>query len=162
VDAATIFYRNTSVEENVPQTPVSTFTLRYCAKNERKILKAFLLSYLYLLFCELFQDKMQRHQNNYSMEYYAMDSKIIQLLIQGIIETGEYTLEGIALYTHIPFDVIYDVACGFSNQFSITPWARVVDLYIKVRPDIAQVLIDKLLDIREKNRAAISLLLTEE
>lgn len=56
--------------------------------NERKILKAFLLGRLHQLFCELFRSKMQNNQNNSLMEYYVMDSKIIQILIQDIIETG--------------------------------------------------------------------------
>lgn len=92
---------------------------------------------------------------------YSMDSKIIQFLIQGIVETDEYTLEGIAFYTRIPFDVIYDAACGKSNQFSITPWARVADLYMQVKPEVAQFLIEKLLEMRSKNRAFLSSLLTE-
>lgn len=129
---------------------------------ERKILKAFLLGQLHKLFSELFHNKIQCNQNNSLMECYAMDSKIIQLFIQGIVETGEYTLEGIALYTRIPFDVIYDAACGISNQFSITPWARVADLYIQVKPDVAKALIEKLLELREKSRGAFSLLLNEK
>lgn len=159
--AANLYCRNISAEETVLEKAIPTLILKFSVKNERKILKAFLLGRLHQLFCELFQNKMQCNQNDSSMECYAMDSKIIQLLIQGIVETGEYTLEGIALYTRIPFDVIYDAACGINNQFSITPWARVVDLYIQVKPDIAQVLIDKLLEIRDKSRAAFSSLLTE-
>ncbi|OGT36243.1 MAG: hypothetical protein A3F11_06800 [Gammaproteobacteria bacterium RIFCSPHIGHO2_12_FULL_37_14] len=158
----TLYCRNISTEEIIPPKIIPTFILKFSIKNERKILKAFLLGRLHRLFCELLQNKMQCNQNNSSMECYAMDSKIIQLLIQGIVETGEYTLEGIAFYTRIPFDVIYDAACGINNQFSITLWARVVDLYTQVKPDVAQVLIDKLLEIRDKNRSALSLLLTEE
>ena len=91
-----------------------------------------------------------------------MDNKIMQLLIQGIIETGEYTLEGIAYHTHIPLDIIYDIACGISNQFSITPWIKIVNLYMQVQPNIAIALNDKLLKIQNKNDAAFSLLLGEK
>jgi hypothetical protein len=90
-----------------------------------------------------------------------MDSKIIQTLIQGIVETGEYTLEGIAHVTRIPFDVIFDAACGNNNQFSITPWARIVDLYMQVKPEVTQLLFNKLLEIKDKNHFALSLLLNE-
>lgn len=90
-----------------------------------------------------------------------MDSKIIQLLIKSIVETEEYTLEGIAYHTRIPFDVIYDAACGISNQFSITPWARVVDLYLKVKPDITQMLVKKLLEIMNQSSGGFSSLLNE-
>jgi hypothetical protein len=91
-----------------------------------------------------------------------MDSKIIQFLIQGIIETGEYTLEGVAHYTRIPFDVIFDAACGNNNQLSITPWARIVDLYMQVKPDVTQLLFNKLIEIKDKNHFALSLLLNEQ
>jgi hypothetical protein len=127
----------------------------------RKILKAFLLGQLHRLFCDLFKDKMHGNQNNSFTGCYSMDSKIIQILIQGIIETEEYTLEGIAYHTGIPFDVLYEAACGISNQFSITPWARIVDLYLQVKPDIANVLINKLIEIKEKHHSAYSLLLNE-
>ncbi|HSW94167.1 MAG TPA: hypothetical protein VLJ15_07440 [Gammaproteobacteria bacterium] len=126
------------------------------------MLKAILLGQLYQLLSGLFRNKIQFDENNSSMECYAMDGKIIQLLIQSIVETGEYSLEGIALYTHIPFDVIYDAACGVNNQLSVTLWARVVDLFMKVKPDVAQILIDKLLEIRDKCRAAFSFLLNEK
>lgn len=157
----TLYCRNVSTEENVPIKTSQTNSLKFSAKNKRKILKAFLLGRLHQLFCELFQPNMHYKRNNSSMECYTVDSKIIQLLIQGIVETGEYTLEGIAYYTHIPFDVIFDAACGISSQFSITSWARVVNLYIQVKPDVTQLLIDTLLEIKDKNKAAISSLLNE-
>lgn len=140
----------------------SVFSFRFSAKSERKMLKAILLGQLHQLLSGLFRNKIQFDQNNSSMECYAMDSKIIQLLIQSIVETGEYSLEGIALYTQIPLDVIYDAACGVNNQLSITPWARVVDLFMQVKPDVTQILIDKLLEIKDKCRAAFSSLLNEK
>lgn len=90
-----------------------------------------------------------------------MDSKIIQHLIKDIVETGEYSLEGIAFHTRIPFDVIYDATCGNCNQFSVTLWARIVDLYIQVKPDVALVLIKKLIELNEKSSSSVSLLLSE-
>jgi len=106
--------------------------LKFSTKNERKILQAFLLGGIHQLFCDLFQNQMQ-HNLNSSLECYSMDNKIIQLLIHDIVETGEYTLEGIAYYTHIPLDVIYDAACGINLELSITPWAKVVDLYMQAQ-----------------------------
>lgn len=90
-----------------------------------------------------------------------MDNKIIEILIHGIIETGEYTLEGIAYHTRIPLDVIYDAACGINDKFSITPWARVVDLYMQVKPEVAKILVEKLVDLKSGNHAAFSQLLKE-
>ena len=128
-------------------------------RNELQILKALLLERLRQAFFALFHHTIQHQPNNSSMECYAMDSKIIQFLIQDIIETGEYTLEGIAYHTHIPFDVIYDAACGISHQFYITPWAKIVGLYLQVKPDIANMLIDKLLEIKNQHQVNLSFLL---
>jgi hypothetical protein len=114
------------------------------------------------LFRELFANKMNSYHNHSSMEFYNMDSKIIQFLIQGIIESEEYTLEGIALHTRIPFDVIYEAACGINNQISITPWLKLVDLYIQVNPAISHALIEKLLlEVKKNNHKGFSSLLTE-
>lgn len=158
--ATNLYYSSASTTKSLHHKVFPPLILKFSLKNERRILKAFLLGRLHQLFCELFKTNVQCAQNNFSMECYAMDSKIIQLIIQSIVETGEYSLEGIALYTRIPFDVIYDAACGINTEFSITPWARVVDLFLQVKPDIAQVLIDKLLEIKN-NRSAFSLLLNE-
>ena len=131
-------------------------------KNERKLLKLFLLGSLHKLLCELYSNATLNAYSEYFMENYAMDSKIIQLLIQNIVETGEYTLEGIANHTRIPFDVIVDAACGNNNQLSVTFWIKIVDLYMQVKPEIARMLFDKLLMIKEKNSATLSLLLNEQ
>ena len=159
--SASLYCRNTAHEERLSRKPVFNTTLKFSSPNERKILKAFLLGRLHQLFSELFHNKIQQYKADSSMECYTMDSKIIQILIQGIVETGEYTLEGIAHVTRIPFDVIYDAACGNSNQLSITPWARIVDLYTQVKPEVAQLLFNKLLEIKDKNHLALSLLLNE-
>jgi len=129
-------------------------------KNELKVLKVFLLSVLYRFFCELFQSKIQQHHGIDTMECYTMDSKLIQFLIQEIVKSEEYTLEGIAYHTRIPFDVVYEAACGISNHFSIIPWAKIACLYLQVRPDVGKLLIDKLLELREKGEIDYTSLLS--
>src|SRR3990167_955441 len=135
-------------------------TSRFSTKNERKILKAILISRVHQLLSEIFQEKIQCADDS-TMECYAMDNQVIKLLIQSIVETEEYTLEGIARYTHIPFDVIYDAACGINSQLSVTPWSRVVDLYLQVKPDVSQILMEKLFAIKDKGLPALSLFLNE-
>jgi hypothetical protein len=151
------------------ETPANNFVLpshqlwlsRFVRRGSRKILMALLLSQLHEIFSIVFKNNIQPNQNNSSMECYTMDSKIIQLLISGIVDSGNYTLEGVALYTRIPFDVILDAACGNTKQISITPWARIVGLYIQVNPEISKVLFERLLELGDKNPAGISLLVNE-
>lgn len=153
---------NNHVDSLKKNLPLFYSAILFYTKNKRKIMKAFLLSQLHRLFCELFYNKIQSEKNLSSMEYYVVDNKIIQFLIQGIIDTGEYTLEGISHCTRIPFDVIFDAACGNNTQLSITPWAKVVDLYMQAKPDVAQLLFNKLVEIKDKNHFALSLLLNEQ
>jgi len=155
-------YYSNLPEKNSSSPSSRISVLKFYTQNERKILKALLLSCLHRLFCEIFHNKIQPGKTNSSMECYTMDGKIIQFLIDGIVETKEYTLEGIAYYTRIPFDVIFDAACGNNNQLSITPWARVADLYLQVKPDVVQLLFNKLIEIKDKNHFALSLLLNEQ
>jgi len=160
--ATNLYWYNNSYEETAHRNKFYTTTLKFSTQNERKILKTFLLGHLHQLFCEIFHDHIQQYQTNSSMECYAVDSKIIQLLIQGIIDSGEYTLEGIAYATRIPFDVIFDAACGNNNQFSMTPWVRIINLYTQVKPDITELLLKKLIELINKNHSALSLVLNEE
>ncbi len=126
---------------------------------DRTILKLFLLTRLHNFIFELFKSKIDCYQNNYLMECYSMDSKMIQFVLESIVKSGNYTLEGIAHYTKIPLDVIFDAACGTNNQLSITFWIRIVKLYLQVKPDLAKELVDKLIELREKNSTSITCLL---
>lgn len=132
-------------------------------KNERKLLKVFLVSCLYKLFCDLYHAKFKNDlgKRSETTECYAMDSKIIEILILEIVETGEYTLEGIATYTRIPLDIIVDAACGISNKLSITPWARIVDLYMQVKPEVSKIFLEKIVETKDKYRSSFSSLLNE-
>lgn len=155
--SATLYFNNAAYQ--APSKNPSNTTLRFSISNERKILKVFLLCRFHQLFREIFHNKIQQGKINFSMECYTVDNKIIQILIEDIIETGEYTLEGIAHATRIPFDVIFDAACGNNTQFSITPWARIVDLYTQVKPDVTKIFLNRLLEIKDKNQLGLSLLL---
>lgn len=153
--------RSNSYDNYSPHTRACAAILKCNTLTERKIMKAFLLSRLHLLFCELFHKKIQLEKSHLLMECYTVDSKIIQFLIQSIVDTKEYTLEGIARYTRIPFDVIFDAACGNNVELSVTLWVRVILLYIQIKPDVAQLLFDKLNEINDKNYHTLAFLLNE-
>lgn len=139
-------------------------TARLCNSDERKLQKAFLISFLHKLFRKIFYKKLKSDVGrniNYTMESYAMDGKIIQVLISEIIETGDYTLEGIASYTRVPLDVIVDASFCNCKQLSITLWIKIVDLYMQVKPAISQLFFEKLAEIKKKHHFGLSLLLNE-
>lgn len=138
--------------------------ISFIEKGERKLLRVFLLTNLQKLLIKLFHDLIQHDlsQNvNSTMEHYLMDSKIIQFLIRDIIKSGDYTLEGIAYHTRVPFDIIFDAACGNNNNLSITSWARIVDLYVQVKPEISKILVEQLLEMKERKLTPLTVLLNE-
>ena len=51
------------------------------------------------------------------------------------------------------------MACAINNSLSITPWTRVIILLMQVNPDVGRLLVEKLLELKNNNFAAFSLLL---
>lgn len=153
--------KNRSCNQSVSPIDSINILLKYSKRNEKKILKIFLLWFFFHLFCELFQQKINNDEH-FPMEYHIMDNKIIQLLLSSIIESGDSNLEGIAYHTRIPYDVIYEAAAGISNQFTITMWAKIVDLFTQVNPEITQISLSKLIELIEKNKSIISSLLKKD
>lgn len=129
--------------------------LKLSKGNEQTLLKAVLLAIVQ----NFLQETIIKSHKKYQKESYAMDQQIMKHIIQGILETGNYTLEGIAHDTNIPFDVIYEAALGHTRELSITPWSRIIALFFNVRPDIAQLLINKLLHTLGKERGILNGLL---
>jgi hypothetical protein len=78
------------------------------------------------------------------MELYTMDNKIFRAVIEEIIETGEYTLEGIAYYARMPLDLFVDLMCEKNISPSITLWSIVISLYVQVKPEFAKYLFNTL------------------
>jgi hypothetical protein len=143
-----------------PNPRIETFLHKSSSKDKRKILKAFLIASLYKIMGDSLFEKTGYGGDDY-LECYLMDRKIIQLFIHEIIATNEYTLEGIAYQTRIPYDVIYEAASGINGEFSIILWARIITLYIEVKPEVAEKLIDNFLEMKIKNAAELSVLLSD-
>ena len=84
-----------------------------------------------------------------------------QLIINHLVERGQYSLEGIARYTHIPFEVVYDAACGVGAGISATLWTRIVRLYLSVYPELARKPVARFLEMQQKNDGVFFSLLAE-
>lgn len=126
---------------------------RVSAAKEKQLLRAVLLVHVYELIHDVISDGAVQLDSMW--ECYLMDNKLIQQLLREITGTGHYTLEGVAHYTRIPFEVILDAACGRTHDLFITSWVKIVGLYIQVRPETSQQLIAKLVALNEKNAGAI-------
>ncbi|SRR5579883_65129 len=73
-----------------------------------------------------------------------LESKFLLFVIQDILRTEEYSLEGIAYHTQIPEDVICDVASGKNKTPSLLLSQKIIDLHRKVRPDLYKEVIKKI------------------
>lgn len=116
-------------------------------------------AYAYQLISEQFRDRGLLKPENLCLEIYRMDRRMTQLIINNLVESGQYSLEGIARYTHIPFEVVYDAACGVGGGISATLWTRIVHLYLSVYPDLAKKLVERFVEMQQKNDGALSSLL---
>ena len=116
-------------------------------KDDSSLLKLFLVIRLRKLLAEI----LLGDPNHVAyMEGCKMDAKIIPAIIKSIIESGDYTLEGSSLYTKIPQDILLDAACGNISQISVSFWSNLMNIYIQTRPEISQLLVEKLLDMKKQ------------
>lgn len=114
------------------------------SKKKKKILQIIMLHELYDLLKTHLNKKISTNINFKNKEDILMDNEIIRQMINEIILSNEYTLEGIAHVTRIPFEVIYDAAGGIKLQFSLPVWLKIIALYLQVKPALWQELIEKL------------------
>ena len=75
------------------------------------------------------------------------ETHYLRCIINDIIRSETYTLSGIAVYTHEPFDSIYEVVSGENTSPSWRLWRKIVDLHRTVRPELYQGIMRKLLSI---------------
>lgn len=68
------------------------------------------------------------------MEFIMIEQKMARLVVNDILQ--DYTLEGIAYYTAIPEDVVYDVAMGTNTNPSIEFISKVMVLHREVKRDL--------------------------
>ena len=112
-------------------------------QQQSYLLKIFLLWHSHQLLCKCHKNKfLTDHHSTSITELYMIDSKLVQVIIEDILETGEYTLEGIAHYARMPLDLFVDIMCGKNISPSITLWSKVISLYIQVKPELARYLFE--------------------
>ncbi|MDR3490821.1 MAG: hypothetical protein P4M12_02115 [Gammaproteobacteria bacterium] len=106
---------------------------------------------LYSRICEEIKDIYKVEHKNYfrilkmnaEMEKAMIESNFIRCVINDILATKEYTLSGIACYTKIPEDILYEIATG-SNEYPILDLSRrVIELHRSVRADLYRNVVKK-------------------
>jgi len=108
---------------------------------------------LFELICnELFEWFRVNQQNffrlmNYTleMENQMLETNFVKLIITDILQTEEYTLQGIAQYTQIHEDVINELALGINVNPSVVSFRKILQIHQSVRRDIYEGIRQKLL-----------------
>jgi hypothetical protein len=62
--------------------------------------------------------------------------KIMQEIVKDILSTEEYSLAGMATHTHIPEEVLSDVAAGMNTNPTFELSRKIFELHIGVRPGL--------------------------
>jgi hypothetical protein len=81
---------------------------------------------------------------NNDMENRMIEDNFIRCIIHDILETGEYSLSGIAYYTQTPEDVIYEIALGRNSSPSIMLSQKIIGIHRSVRQNLYREIIKKI------------------
>lgn len=81
---------------------------------------------------------------NQEMEETMLESQLVQCIINDILASEEYSIEGIALYTRKPNDVIFEIASGNNIDPSASLLRKIVELHRSVRPSLYQHILKKI------------------
>lgn len=83
-----------------------------------------------------YRDYLQLIKSNFYQEESMCGIKFMQEVIKDILSTEEYSLAGIANHTHIPEDVLSDVAAGMNTNPTFELSKKLFELHIMVRSEL--------------------------
>lgn len=77
------------------------------------------------------------------MEDFMMEANFVRCIVNDILTSEAYTLSGIALYTQMPEDIIYEVAAGCNAHPSLYLSRKLIELHRSVRPELYKEIMKK-------------------
>lgn len=134
-----------TMEPLYSQMRIITYTL---SKEELLILEAELFSSIYK---ELREHCRNIHANyfrlmkfNTEQENSMLDINFIRIIMNDIISSDEYNLEGIARYTNIHEDVLNEIFTGNNINPSAELLQRIIELHQSIRRDLYNSIMKKI------------------
>lgn len=92
------------------------------------------------------------------MEHAMIENHFIRYIINDILSTEEYSLTGIAYYTQIPEEIIFEIAAGLHDSPSFSLSRRIIELHRMVRNEWYETILKKCIHKTiEANNSANSL-----
>jgi hypothetical protein len=118
------------------------------SKEENIILEIELFSRICEELKEVFRQQHREYFHlmklNKEMENTMLESKLIRFIIQDILSTKEYTIEGIARYAATHEDVLYEIYAELNQQPSATLLRKIIELHRMVRRELYQKITKKI------------------
>ena len=110
------------------------------SQAEKLLLEIALLTRIYYELSEIFKSRHKEYQrlikSNPDQEGNMYSIKFMQEMIKDILSTEEYSLAGIATHTHIPEEVLSDVAAGVNTHPTFELSRKLFELHMGVRRDL--------------------------
>lgn len=117
------------------------------SKIENALLEASLFTYICDGLNEIYRcnnkDFFRLCKFTKEMENKMLEENFMRCVINDIISTEEYTLDGIAHYSGTSEDVIEEVATGINVSPSLSLERKIIELHRAIRPDIYRVILNK-------------------
>ncbi len=107
---------------------------------EKILLEVKLVTHLYHELSDIFKSRYQDYQklikSNQGQEESMFGAKFMQEMLNDILSTQEYSLSGVANHTHIPEDVLSDIATGLNPNPTFDLSRKLFELHTTVRRDL--------------------------
>lgn len=107
---------------------------------------------LFIRICEELKEMFREQRRDYfclmrltrEKENAVLEDYFIRLIINDILSTEEYTLDGIANYTNTPKDVVEDVLTGQNKSPSALFLRRLIELHRNIRHSLYLTIMKKI------------------
>lgn len=117
--------------------------------EERVILEFELFSRVIDELKEIFKEQYRNYFRimnfTFEKENLVLESSFVQLIINDIISSGEYSLKGIAYYTDTFEDVVEEMMVGLNQNPSALFLRRLIELHRSVRRDLYHYIMKKII-----------------
>lgn len=118
------------------------------SKEENILLEAELFTRVCEELTKFYKFKYQEYfrliKSNFDKESGMLEVNFLRCIVNDILLTEEYTLEGIACYTQEPIEVIYDILIGCNIAPSLLLSRKLIELHRSVRSNLYREIVKKI------------------
>jgi hypothetical protein len=117
------------------------------SKTESLLLETKLIISIFNELLEIFRNQYKDYLNliKYCQEGSMFCMSLAQEMIKDILSTEEYSLQGIAIHTNIPEEVLLEIASGINKNPTFDSSKKLFELHIMVRRNLYDNIIEKIM-----------------